>query len=75
MRMREAGLIDEWNKKFQPDARKCLLKSKKNHNLKPLDLGNLFGAFVVVAVGFLVSLVIFMGEQFLYRRCSQSEKK
>lgn len=71
--MREAGLIDEWNKRFQPDARKCLLKSKNNHSLKPLELRNLFGAFVVIAVGCIVSLIIFMGEQLLCRKFFQSE--
>jgi capsular polysaccharide biosynthesis protein len=74
--MREAGLIDEWNKRFQPDARKCLLKSKNNRNsVKPLELRNLLGAFVVVAAGFLVSLIIFMAEKCLHRKFLHSELK
>ena len=60
--MREAGLIDEWNKKYNPDTRQCLDKNKKR-NVKRLGLQNLSGAFVVLVAGSLVSLFVFMGEK------------
>lgn len=72
MQMREAGLTDLWNKKFQPDARKCLVKLKaskmKKQADKQLGLGNLIGSFVVLAIGFLVSLVVFVSEKIIFHR-------
>ncbi|KAI9553612.1 hypothetical protein GHT06_021534 [Daphnia sinensis] len=74
MKMREAGLLDLWNKNFQPDTRKCLLNEKtskiKTRIDKQLELGNLIGSFVVLAIGFFVSLMIFVSEVIIFYRYS-----
>lgn len=70
MHMREVGLIDLWLKKFQPNVRKCLLgdnaSTMKKH--KQLGLENVMGAFVVLAVGSLVSVVVFVSEKIIFYR-------
>ncbi|KAK4013130.1 hypothetical protein OUZ56_025370 [Daphnia magna] len=74
MKMREAGLVDLWNKNFQPDTRECLLNEKASkinkRIIKQLELENLVGSFVVLAIGLLVSLIIFVGEVIIFYRFS-----
>ncbi|KAI9553610.1 hypothetical protein GHT06_021532 [Daphnia sinensis] len=75
MQMREAGLVDFWIKKFQADARKCLLKQHESKMKKQLEkrlgLDDLMGSFVVLAVGFLASFIIFIVERIAFYRFSR----
>lgn len=75
MSMREMGLISLWERWFEPDIRSCLLESqiknrrKKNKQKKPLvrlTVTNLTGAFVLLAIGYTVSLVIFVKEKIVF---------
>jgi ionotropic glutamate receptor len=43
-------------------------QSRKNKELAPLSLKNLTGAFVVLLVGFSLSLLAFLGEKIVSRR-------
>ena len=65
MRMREAGLLNTWISKFKPDARQCLTEQRKQ-TMKPLRLGNLSGAFVVLVIGILMSFTAFVGEKVIF---------
>lgn len=73
MHMREAGLVNQWNKKYQPDARECLVKDKKQRNPKKLTVGNFTGAFVLLGVGYLLSALVFFGERILFPRCHKAK--
>lgn len=68
--MREAGLIDLWVKTFKPNARKCMLEENafkmKKQTDKRLGLENVMGAFVVLAVGILISFIIFVSEETVF---------
>lgn len=64
MQLNEAGLISEWNKKFQPNAKPCLIKQKKR-TAKALKLNHLTGAFILLATGTLMSFIAFFGERML----------
>ncbi|KAI9554684.1 hypothetical protein GHT06_019960 [Daphnia sinensis] len=66
--LHEVGLILSWEKGFKPDTRPCQngrYKTIKNTNVHPvrLTLSNLTGAFAVLAVGCLVSLLAFLTEK------------
>lgn len=67
MELREFGLVDYWTVKYQPDPRPCLDKKNK-HPLKSLTLSELSGVFIVLFIGFLVSFLVFIGEQIVFRR-------
>ena len=71
--LRDFGLLDFWAKRFQPDLRQCLdeagkiMQPKKStgrkDSLSRLSIKNLTGAFVVLAVGYLVSFLVFLAEK------------
>lgn len=73
MHMREAGLVNEWNKQYQPDARNCLVKDTKRRKVKSLTLGNFTGAFVLLSVGYLTSVFVFVGERILFRPSTKAK--
>lgn len=71
LEMRGNGLIDIWTKWYLPDVRQCLEKSDKFVRQKSskagsprLSLKNLTGSFVVLLVGYLVSLCAFIVEKY-----------
>jgi hypothetical protein len=71
----ETGLISLWSNWFEPNARPCWNNNNDNRNAKSnkkplvrLSLTNLTGAFVVLAVGFLVSTLAFLIERIVYQR-------
>jgi hypothetical protein len=76
--MRDFGLLDIWAKWYQPDIRQCLDKADKMMQLKTplkkkdlsrLSLKHLTGAFVVLIVGNVFSLIAFLAEIILsYRK-------
>ncbi|XP_032784686.2 ionotropic receptor 93a isoform X1 [Daphnia magna] len=68
--LHELGLILSWERRFKPDTRPCLsqngdYKIVKNTNIRPvrLTLSNLTGAFAVLAIGCLISLLAFLTEK------------
>ena len=64
MRMREAGLIDKWNRDSQPNLRQCLVKEKSKFGA--LKLESYSGSFSLLACGIILSLVVFIGEKVLF---------
>ena len=71
----ETGLISLWSNWFEPNARPCWNNNNDNRNAKSnkkplvrLSLTNLTGAFVVLAVGCLVSTLAFLIERIVYQR-------
>lgn len=75
MSMREMGLVGLWERWHEPDVRPCFPKShhnnkktktkktKKKKTLVRLTLTNLNGAFVVLAIGYLLSFLVFIREK------------
>lgn len=72
LELRATGLMDEWNKKFNPEPTECLMKYKEKANDKTrLSLRNLTSAFVLVVFGWVLSTIIFVAElvrRFLYSK-------
>jgi hypothetical protein len=73
LRLLEAGLVSLWVNWFEPNSRPCWNNNNDNRNAKSnkkplvrLSLSNLTGAFVVLAVGFLVSTLVFLIERIVY---------
>lgn len=70
MSMREMGLVSLWERWFEPSVRPCLLenhrgrrKKKQKKPLVRLTVTSLTGAFVLLAVGYTISFVIFIKER------------
>ena len=69
MKMMEAGLLDFWYGQGLPDVHQC---SDNNHfndrrNISALNLKNLTGAFSILVVGYILSIVVFIFEN-VFRR-------
>lgn len=65
MRMREVGLLSKWYKENSPDPRPCLRdKRAKYDRVIPAasSLKSLLGAFVVLIIGLLISVLGFILE-------------
>jgi hypothetical protein len=68
MELREIGLISLWMKQFEPNTKPCYSENindsrdRKTETRQRLSLTNLMGAFAVLAVGYLLSLLIFLAE-------------
>ena len=71
--MQDFGLSNYWIDRYQPDIHVCLdaaedqsKKKSKKEKTKPLTrltLGNLSGAFILLSVGYLISLLSFITEK------------
>ena len=73
LRLYEIGLISLWKNWFEPNTRPCLNDQGNTGNVRnekkklaPLSLANLTGAFAVLAIGCLVSLVAFLVEMIVF---------
>lgn len=62
MRMREFGLITYWKRAYEADASRCIYKAKEHAGIERLNVHHLTGAFAVLIIGSLVSLVVFLCE-------------
>ena len=68
------GLISTWQKWFEPNTRPCLndnkdkrkAKSRKKKQLSRISLANLTGAFTDLAIGLLISLLVFLIEKAVF---------
>ncbi len=68
------GLISTWQKWFEPNTRPCLndnkdkgkVKSRKKKQLSRISLANMTGAFSILAIGFLISLLVFLIEKIVF---------
>ena len=69
MRMRENGLIKKWVGDFRADARQCVQKRRNSEihpdDMSPLPLPAFAGAFAVLLIGILFSLIVIAGEYVL----------
>jgi hypothetical protein len=66
LNLQENGLADFWDTWFRPMPPQCPGKAqsgKKTNKLSPLSLKNVIGAFVVLLIGFSLSLLAFLGEK------------
>ena len=80
MELHAAGLIDLWTR-WDTDKRrnviKCLNESDKRQQKKmssnqtKITLKNFTGAFYVLIAGYLVSLVVFIGEKIYFKRIAK----
>ena len=56
LRLQEAGLINEWYKRYVPSASKCMKVNERN-NKPRLSIKHLSSPFVILATGYLLSLI------------------
>jgi hypothetical protein len=69
------GLISLWQTWFEPNTRPCLNDKNDNRNVKKkekkqltrISLANLTGAFVLLAVGCMISVFVFLMEKVVAR--------
>ncbi len=75
MRTREIGLMNHWMKQYRPNVGKCIHNTnegriKKNNGesreTRKLSLKNLAVIFVALLIGYFVSLLVAIGERFLF---------
>ncbi len=73
MRMSEAGLIPQWSKQNKPDVHQCIDKRKRHSRIiedsVTVSLRGMSGAFLVLLVGYGLSIFVFIGERvrFMYQ--------
>lgn len=75
--MSEFGLLKVWTQWYQANPQRCLDEVKKSWNVQNrtrLTLGNLTGAFVVLIVGCLASLLVFILENIMFLMCKKPYK-
>ena len=71
MELSQSGLSDYWEVLFRPMPRQCQgkirsgYKSPDNKKHPPLSLKNLTGAFIVLSIGFSLSILAFLVEQII----------
>ncbi|XP_046642731.1 ionotropic receptor 21a-like [Daphnia pulicaria] len=80
LELQQTGMIDYWDLWFRPMPPQCTGnvhsgKQMPKNKLKPLSLKNLTGAFLVIAVGFGLSLLAFLGEKIISLRESRRKHK
>jgi hypothetical protein len=68
--LQQTGLLDYWDLWFRPMSPQCTGnvqsgKQMPKNKLAPLSLKNLTGAFLVIAVGFGLSLLAFLCEKII----------
>ncbi|EFX82331.1 hypothetical protein DAPPUDRAFT_101737 [Daphnia pulex] len=68
LELQEIGLVNYWDLWFRPMPRQCMETIKSGYTTPtnkhtPLSLKNLTGAFIVLLVGFTLSLLAFLCEQ------------
>ena len=62
LELRENGLLQHWQNKYNPKLDKCMDAAPKKDKNHPISLKNLTGAFVVLLVGYFISLISFLVE-------------
>jgi ionotropic glutamate receptor len=71
LELQQTGLIDHWDSWFRPMPPQCNgkapTKKKSENKLSALSFKNLTGAFLLLAVGLSLSLLVFLLEQIYYR--------
>lgn len=73
MKMKESGLMDFWERKyFKNDLNAPCLKSQEPQ-VKELSLKNLSTAFISLAAGYLISIIVVIMEHIL-ARCNKGDK-
>nr|CAH0101813.1 unnamed protein product [Daphnia galeata] len=71
MELGQSGLLDYWEILFRPMPRQCQgkiqrgYKSPENNQHPPLSLKNLTGAFIILSIGFSLSILAFLVEQII----------
>ena len=68
MEMEAAGLFRKWWKEMITDPTRCLnYQREQRDKIAPLTFGQLSGAFVVLAVGFTLALLVLILESIYHR--------
>lgn len=64
----QAGLFDKWESKYVPTPRQCMeLETRRDNELRRLSLSDLTGAFIILGVGYLLSVFFFSLEIIIKR--------
>ena len=66
--MNEVGLIKFWTDQFVPKADKCINKNIQDDPRTRLSMGHLSGAFAILLVGYVMALIVFIGEHIIAAR-------
>ena len=72
LRMFEVGLLQKWKNQYQPKPYRCLLpsngdKKEPSGSLHRLNFQNLSGAFVIIILGCVFSILSFAIENLIRR--------
>ena len=79
MELLQSGLMDHWDLWFYPIPRQCMANTRKGK--KPdskhsaISLKNLTSAFVILSIGFSLSLLAFLCEFIIFRLCQLQKSK
>ena len=69
MKAHEGGFINLWTKRYVADASRCLNNiNKEKNDIISLTIDGLSGAFVVIAFGFGLSILVLVFEV-TFKRC------
>lgn len=64
LRVKSAGLLEEWEKWFTPTPFQCLKINQRDNSKRRLTLKHLSSAFVIIATGWVFSILVFVIENF-----------
>ena len=67
IRLWETGLLDKWRRMHLPNVDKCVKANSKKTSILRLNLNNLSGIFILLAIGYGTALVAFSGEMIAVR--------
>jgi hypothetical protein len=60
----EMGLMKYWQRKSTPRVEKCLMESKERPKITRLKMVDLYSAFLLLAAGTALSIMVFIAENF-----------
>ncbi|XP_063840059.1 uncharacterized protein LOC135088927 [Scylla paramamosain] len=69
-KLTEGGLWDEWLARQLGNSKECLKPpaTDRGEGVKPLGVQDILGLLVILAIGYLVSLLVFAGETLFFHQ-------
>lgn len=81
LQLHQTGLLVYWQKKYLADDKKCMYGDPnyyelvKQNELVPISMIHLFGNFVLLGYGCVISLLVFTGEHLAKKRNNRLQQQ
>ena len=70
LRLTDMGLILLWQRWYMPTPSKCVKLNQEEKKPPRLSIGHLSSAFVILFVGYALSLLVYLTEKILHFSCT-----